>query len=130
MPALHGIDTRALVRRLRERGALRGVLTTERSDVGALVAELRRLPRRWTGRALVDEVTCAAGATELRPEGEARCHLAVYDFGVKTNILRSLLRARRARSTVLPARTPASVVLRPAASTASCCRTVRATPSR
>ena len=33
MPALDGIDTRALVRRLRERGALRGVLTTERSDV-------------------------------------------------------------------------------------------------
>ena len=42
VPALQGIDTRALVRRLRERGALRGVLTTERSEAGRL-AELLRL---------------------------------------------------------------------------------------
>src|SRR5215510_3097555 len=40
IPALHGLDTRAVVRRLRERGALRGVVTTERSDVAALRAEL------------------------------------------------------------------------------------------
>jgi len=40
VPALHGIDTRALVRRLRERGALRGVVTSERSDAAALTAEL------------------------------------------------------------------------------------------
>ena len=59
VPALQGLDTRALVRRLRERGALRGVLTTERSDVAALAAELADFPT-MAGRALVDEVTCAA----------------------------------------------------------------------
>ena len=59
VPALHGIDTRALVRRLRERGALRGVVTSERSDVAALTAELADFPL-MTGRALVDEVTTAA----------------------------------------------------------------------
>jgi carbamoyl-phosphate synthase small subunit len=106
VPAMDGLDTRALVRLLRERGALRGVLTSERSDVDRLAAELADSPA-MTGRALVDEVTCP-GRYELIPtESEERCHLAVYDFGVKRNILRSLNR-RGARLTVLPARTPAS----------------------
>ncbi|HET9228407.1 MAG TPA: glutamine-hydrolyzing carbamoyl-phosphate synthase small subunit [Thermoanaerobaculia bacterium] len=108
VPALQGIDTRAVVRRLRERGALRGVLTTERSDVDTLRAELADFPA-MTGRALVDEVTCSE-VHEIAAEGEERCHLAVYDFGIKTNILRSLSE-RGARLTVLPARTPASDVL-------------------
>jgi carbamoyl-phosphate synthase small subunit len=122
VPALHGIDTRALVRRLRERGALRGVVTSERSDAAALTAELADFPT-MTGRALVDEVTTAAayevpaaGPEEAGPGAGVPpaaavlmpgCHLAVYDFGVKQNILRSLAR-RGARLTVLPARTPAA----------------------
>src|SRR6185295_14229137 len=104
VPALQGLDTRALVRRLRERGALRGVLTTERSDAGPLAAELADYPA-MAGRALVDEVTCA-GRYEVPAVGEERLHLAVYDFGVKANILRSLA-WRGVRQTVLPARTPA-----------------------
>jgi carbamoyl-phosphate synthase small subunit len=108
IPALDGLDTRAVVRRIRERGALRGVLTTERSDAGALAAELADFPP-MTGRALVDEVTCAE-PWELAAEGEERCRLAVYDYGVKRNILRSLAR-RGARVTVLPARTPAAECL-------------------
>ncbi|HYN20965.1 MAG TPA: glutamine-hydrolyzing carbamoyl-phosphate synthase small subunit [Thermoanaerobaculia bacterium] len=110
VPALQGLDTRAVVRRLRERGALRGVLTTERSDVDRLRAELEDFPS-MAGRALVDEVTCAS-RYELAPdpEVEERCHLAVYDFGIKTNILRSLTQ-RGARLTVLPARTPAAECL-------------------
>ena len=110
VPALDGIDTRALVRKLRDRGALRGVLTSERSDIAALVAELREFPV-MTGRALVDEVTCDA-AYELPVDAgvEEICHLAVLDFGIKRNILRSLT-ARGARLTVLPARTKAAAVL-------------------
>ena len=108
VPALDGIDTRALVRRLRERGALRGVLSTERSDVAALAAELADFPP-MTGRALVDEVT-AERPYELAAEGRERCHLAVYDYGIKTNILRSLT-AGGARLSVLPARTPAAECL-------------------
>jgi carbamoyl-phosphate synthase small subunit len=110
IPALDGIDTRALVRRLRERGALRGVLTTERSDAGALAAEVRDFPV-MTGRALVDEVTCAA-PYELAAAGTGpeRLRLAVLDFGIKQNILRSL-GERGARCHVFPARTPASKIL-------------------
>jgi carbamoyl-phosphate synthase small subunit len=107
IPALHEIDTRSLVRRLRERGAMRGVVTSERSDVAALVDEVRDFPL-MEGRALVDEVTCAA-AYSLAPRGETRSRLAVYDYGIKTNILRSLL-DHGAALEVLPARTPASVV--------------------
>src|SRR5262245_15203908 len=90
IPALDGIDTRAVVRRLRERGALRGVVTTERSDVDALIAEVRDFPL-MTGRALVDEVTCGA-PWELAASGAdgERLRLAVLDFGIKQNILRSL----------------------------------------
>jgi carbamoyl-phosphate synthase small subunit len=111
IPAVDGIDTRAVVRRLREHGALRGVLTTERSDVDALAAEVADFPP-MTGRALVDDVTCEQ-PYELpadAPDGEARFHLAVYDYGVKRNILRSLA-GRGARLTVLPARTPAAECL-------------------
>jgi carbamoyl-phosphate synthase small subunit len=108
VPALHGIDTRALVRRLREHGALRGVVTSERTDFDRLAAELAEFPT-MAGRALVDEVTCAA-PYEVAAAGEERAHLAVYDFGIKTNILRELAE-RGARLTVLPARTPASDVL-------------------
>ena len=107
IPALHEIDTRSLVRRLRERGAMRGVVTSERSDTAALIEEVRDSPP-MEGRALVDEVTCAARYT-LAPRGEVRARLAVYDYGIKTNILRSLL-ARGAALEVLPARTPAAVV--------------------
>jgi carbamoyl-phosphate synthase small subunit len=110
VPSLHGIDTRALVRRLRERGVLRGVITSERSEVGPLAAELADFPI-MAGRALVDEVTCAAPYEVAPAAGAAGAaaarHLAVYDFGVKSNILRSLA-ARGARLTVLPAQTPAS----------------------
>ncbi len=110
VPAMDGIDTRAVVRRVREKGALRGVLTTERSDVEALVAEVREQPT-MAGRALVDEVTCREPFEVTPPDGVATaCHLAVYDFGVKANILRSLA-ARGARVTVLPARTSAEACL-------------------
>lgn len=104
VPAIDGVDTRAVVRRVRQQGALRGVITSERSEVAPLLAEVREFPV-MTGRALVDEVT-SRSTYELAPEARpAAFHLAVYDFGVKANILRSLVR-RGARVTVLPARTP------------------------
>jgi carbamoyl-phosphate synthase small subunit len=106
IPAIDELDTRAIVRRVRDLGAMRGVLTSERSDVGQLVKEVREFPP-MAGRALVDEVTCRT-AYQVPSSGESEIsgHLAVYDFGVKANILRSLA-DRGAHLTVLPARTPA-----------------------
>lgn len=110
VPALHRIDTRAVVRRVRQHGALRGVVTTERSDVAALQAELADFPS-MAGRALVAEVTCDEPWEMAPPEGEPiRFRLAVYDFGVKTNILRNLA-DRGAHLTILPASTPAAECL-------------------
>ncbi|HSM51519.1 MAG TPA: glutamine-hydrolyzing carbamoyl-phosphate synthase small subunit, partial [Thermoanaerobaculia bacterium] len=110
VPAVDGLDTRALVRRLREQGAMRGVVTTERSEVAALLAEVRDFPP-MAGRALVDEVGCREpwewpAANPAATPNIPRLRLAVYDFGVKRNILRSLS-ARGAHLAVLPARTPA-----------------------
>jgi len=110
IPALDGIDTRAVVRRLRERGALKGAITTERSEVEPLLAEVRDFPS-MAGRALVSEVTRAERATLLAlGAGGTRGRLAVYDFGCKANILRSL-RERGFELEVVPASTPASEVL-------------------
>ena len=110
VPALDSVDTRAIVRRVRRQGALRGVLTSERSDLAALSAELADHPR-MAGRALVEEVTCSEPYEVQPPDGvEVRFRLAVYDFGVKANILRSLA-ARGAHLTVLPASTPAAECL-------------------
>jgi carbamoyl-phosphate synthase small subunit len=109
IPALDGIDTRALVRRLRERGALRGVVTSERSDVQTLVAELADFPT-MAGRALVDEVTSTVERTLPALGVESpRARLAVYDFGCKANILRSL-RGLGVELVVVPAATSAARV--------------------
>ena len=108
VPALSGVDTRSLVRRLRDHGSLRGVLTSERRDRDRLLEEVRAYPH-MTGRALVDEVTCAE-RYEIEAVGEERFRLAVFDFGVKANILRCLARLG-AHLTVLPARTAAEECL-------------------
>ena len=107
LPALDGIDTRALVRRLREHGAMRGVLTSERSDVPTLLSELAAFPT-MEGRELAHQASCRE-AWEMPATTPQRCHLAVFDYGIKTNILRSLA-ARGARLLVLPSDTPAERV--------------------
>ncbi|MEM7048829.1 MAG: glutamine-hydrolyzing carbamoyl-phosphate synthase small subunit [Acidobacteriota bacterium] len=109
VPALEDLDTRAVVRHLRHHGSLRGVVTTERDDLESLAAELAEFPT-MEGRALVDEVTCSEPWEWPEPPPRQRCHLAVYDFGVKANILRSLAE-RGARLTIVPARTSAESIL-------------------
>jgi carbamoyl-phosphate synthase small subunit len=110
VPAIDGIDTRAVVRRVRKHGALRGVITTERTDLARLRSELADFPS-MAGRALVEEVTCGKFWEMAPPPGVAtRFRLAVYDFGVKTNILRNLA-SRGAHLTILPASTPAAECL-------------------
>ncbi|MCY3929132.1 MAG: glutamine-hydrolyzing carbamoyl-phosphate synthase small subunit [Acidobacteria bacterium] len=105
VPTLAGIDTRAAVRRLRDFGAMRGMITSCDRPDEELIDQVRQQPT-MEGRALVDEVTCES-PYDIEPESEEKVRLAVYDFGVKQNILRSLVR-HGARVTVLPARTPAA----------------------
>jgi carbamoyl-phosphate synthase small subunit len=103
---LEGIDTRALTRRLRDSGAMGGVLTTGDEPVEVL-AERARREGRMEGRDLASQVTCAA-PWDFSVEGDRR--IGVYDFGVKTNILRCLAE-RGARVRVFPAGAPVDEVL-------------------
>ncbi len=104
--ALADIDTRALTRRIRTCGALRGALSTEVSDPLRLV-EIARRSAPMTGANLVGRVACAAPtpwpAPATRPAGVGgRCHIVAIDCGIKSNILRQLASAG-ARVTRVPA---------------------------
>jgi carbamoyl-phosphate synthase small subunit len=122
--AIAGIDTRALTRRLRSAGVMRGVVRTGDCDPPALVEEARRAPQ-MAGSDLVSGVTCAApfdwpppgaqdgsdgyGVEPARaPAGRFR--VAAWDFGLKWNILRRLS-SYGCDIRVYPASTPASVLL-------------------
>ena len=117
VPAICGIDTRALTRHLRDRGVMRGCLSAVDTDEAALVDKARHSPS-MVGLALADLVTCVepwwwseTGPSETAPAGEAGRPLAVVmDFGVKYNILRRL-HAEGFRVRVVPARTSAREVL-------------------
>ncbi|NOZ56177.1 MAG: glutamine-hydrolyzing carbamoyl-phosphate synthase small subunit [Calditrichaeota bacterium] len=123
IPAIEGIDTRALTRHIRDRGAMTGVISTEELDPEKAVEKARQAPK-LEGRDLVREVTREKAMVwhqgihpkwlplGLGPQVERRdpLHIIVYDFGVKYNILRSLAH-RGCRLTIVPARTPAAEVL-------------------
>lgn len=117
------VDTRALTRRLRDRGAQRGVISTDRSlSHEQLVAQARA----WTGLVGVDLVADVTGqspthweepsddawiATTVGEQADGGVfHVVAYDFGMKYNILRRLT-SHGCRVTVVPATTPAEQVL-------------------
>jgi carbamoyl-phosphate synthase small subunit len=114
-----GVDTRALTKRIRERGALRGIVSAEDVDDARLVAKARAIPP-MEGQDLVPEVTCRSVQrwTEfLRDDAlvrsgapEARFRVACVDYGLKYNILRCLVRAG-CDVTVFPAKTTGPEIL-------------------
>jgi carbamoyl-phosphate synthase small subunit len=108
IPAIDHIDTRALVRHIRDKGAMRACLSTLDLDEASLVEKARRSPS-MENRELASVVTCEH-PYEVGAEGEERFHVVCYDFGVKMNSLRELARAG-CRVTVVPAHTPAREVL-------------------
>lgn len=112
IPGLCDVDTRALVRRLRARGALRAVLVYdagEQSDE-ALVARARAVTP-LSDRDLVAETSVREACAWDGASAEARSlHVVVVDCGRKENILRSLAR-RGVRLTVVPYAASASDVL-------------------
>ena len=106
------VDTRALTRRLRLQGAMRGILTTETRDVDTLLARVRSYPG-LVGRDLIREVTGQrpyrwkdGGPKSMRGTGKRRSdgplRVVVIDCGVKYNILRHLEK-RGCEIIVLPA---------------------------
>jgi carbamoyl-phosphate synthase small subunit len=106
--ALEGIDTRALVRHIRDKGAMRACLSTIDQDETSLVEKARNSPS-MENRELASVVTTKE-PYEVRAEGEERFHVVCYDFGVKRNSLRELAQLG-CRTTVVPASTSAAEVL-------------------
>jgi carbamoyl-phosphate synthase small subunit len=121
--AIADIDTRALTRRLRSGGVLRGVIATGAGlDPQQLIARAAGI-RPMEGSDLVKDVTCEApyewkaGDEDdpdflVPPERRARTRLriAAYDLGIKFNILRRLA-AHNCDVTVFPASAPAQDLL-------------------
>jgi carbamoyl-phosphate synthase small subunit len=108
-----GIDTRKLVRHLRERGAMRGIISTKERNVEALLRQVKASPS-MLGRALAAEVSCTDPYewNDNRPQATAvRPHIVAYDFGIKYSILRSLTQSGF-RVTVVPYNTSADEVIR------------------
>ncbi len=123
--AIESIDTRALVRRIRSQGAMRGVISTEDLDDDSLVAKAKASPG-LVGRDLVKEVmpelACdwrepvsrwthlsKAESGERKAEGKGP-HVVALDFGMKWNIPRHLF-DMGCQVTVLPGSSTAEEVL-------------------
>jgi carbamoyl-phosphate synthase small subunit len=132
--AIESIDTRALVRRIRSQGAMRGVLSTIDMDDASLVAKAKASPG-LVGRDLVSEVIPSKAATwdssvsewthlnadcRLRnaelvnPQSEIRnpksFHVVALDYGMKWNIPRHLV-DQGCRVSVVPGSMTAEAVL-------------------
>jgi len=125
IPALAGIDTRALTIKLRNSGTLRGYICT-RGDISHEEGVKRAL--EWEGldgqdyasKVSTDKVyefdpdgsmSASWGLLDAGPLPPAEIPVVVYDFGIKFNILRRL-RQQGMKITVVPAKTPAEDVLK------------------
>ena len=105
--AIDHIDTRALVRHIRDKGAMRACLSTIDADADRVIEKARNSPP-MENRELASVVTTKT-PYEFPAQGNERFHVVCYDFGVKTNSLRELSRAG-CRISVVPASTPAGEV--------------------
>lgn len=121
VPGIYGVDTRALTIHLRDHGNQKAYLHVVEKvegveDVEKWAIEQARAWEGLDGQDYAAKVTCDApyefhSGIQTLPNSNIPSlpHVVCYDFGVKTNILRSL--AKFAQVTVVPAKTPAEDVL-------------------
>jgi carbamoyl-phosphate synthase small subunit len=110
------IDTRALVRHIREKGAMRAGISTVETDPQALLDKVLTIPE-MTNLELASSVTIddryeyASEESKIQnPKSKMEYHIVAYDFGVKTNSLREFSKFG-CRVTVVPADTSATDVM-------------------
>ncbi|SFT70777.1 carbamoyl-phosphate synthase small subunit [Lishizhenia tianjinensis] len=83
------VDTRALVRYIRNKGAMNAIISTEENiDIEALKQQVKEVPS-MEGLELSSKV-CTKEAFEVKATTESKYKVALYDFGVKKNIVRCL----------------------------------------
>lgn len=105
IPCLFDVDTRAVTRKIRSAGTMKGVIVSEYTSQST-IDEMMNLPIK---RDVVAEVTTSDAYT-IGSEDEDAPFVVAVDFGVKLNILDSLQRAG-CKITVVPAYTPAEDIL-------------------
>ena len=106
---VEGLDTRALTRHLRDRGAMRGVISTLESDTSSL----RQKATAHPSMVGLDLASTSSQLTEpilLPAYGEETCRVAALDYGVKSSIYREL-RSRGASVLAMPGSTSAEDIL-------------------
>lgn len=108
IPGIEHVDTRALVRHIRDKGAMRACLSSIDLNAESLLAKTLASPS-MENRELASVVTTPQ-AYEYPSVGEEKFHVVCYDFGVKLNSLRSLAHLG-CRVTVVPAGATAAEVL-------------------
>jgi carbamoyl-phosphate synthase small subunit len=104
VPGMHGIDTRFIVRRIRDKGVMPAILATSEKDieVGKLVARMNSFD--YSATDYVSKVTTKE--TKIMNKG-AKKRVALIDYGVKMGIVRELV-ARGCEVSILPSFTSAS----------------------
>ncbi|HYA16904.1 MAG TPA: glutamine-hydrolyzing carbamoyl-phosphate synthase small subunit [Bryobacteraceae bacterium] len=121
IPVVSDLDTRSIVRRLRDKGVMRGVLSAIEKDPAKLVEKARSIPSMAgldlasrvstpTRYDWLESVTGCSPSELVPPAPEPHLHVVACDFGIKRNILRRLVYAG-CKVTVVPALTPAEDVL-------------------
>jgi carbamoyl-phosphate synthase small subunit len=121
IPVVSELDTRALVRHLRTKGVMRGVLSATESNADALVKKARAIPSMagldlasrvstpkrygWT-----QSVESCSPSEVLASAAEPKFNVVAYDYGIKQNILRRLVHSG-CKVTVVPSLTSAEDVL-------------------
>jgi carbamoyl-phosphate synthase small subunit len=106
---VEGIDTRALTRHLRDKGAMRGVISTSDHDPVSLREKARAHPA-MVGLDLASTSSELTEPTLLPAFGEERCRIAALDYGVKGSIYEEL-RSRGASVLAMPGSTSAEEIL-------------------
>jgi carbamoyl-phosphate synthase small subunit len=100
IPAIAGVDTRALARHLRSKGSLRGIVTAPGEIDTAIAQAAARAVPRWEDQDFVGQVSPPA-VTEFGDAGEGGPLIGIVDLGLKSNIV-GAMRHRGARVRVLP----------------------------
>ena len=100
IPAIAGVDTRALARHLRANGSLRGIVTEPGFVDNDAAVDRARAVTRWEDQDFVGQVS-PASIMDVGRHDEGGPLIGIVDFGLKSNIVRAM-RRRGARVRILP----------------------------
>ena len=104
IPCLYDVDTRALAKKIRSAGTMKGVIVSEYTSQNT-INEMMNLPVR---KNLVEQVTTPV--TYSLDAGANALHVVAMDFGIKKSII-DALRRLNCKVTIVPAKSPAEAVL-------------------